>query len=115
MLFTSSDVSTIFANVLKTKHYSDQLGQLQQTDKVLEESGLADIDKNVTHAEVIYLKEKGFIDGKRFLGSVYPPNIIITSYEVDAVVIRMLDRSRTESEFEDIYCNELSKRNPLNR
>jgi hypothetical protein len=70
---------------LYQKHYSDQLGHPQHTDKVIEESGLSSINKPDVYGDVVYLKDKGLIKGQSALGYAYPPWITITSYGIDTV------------------------------
>jgi hypothetical protein len=70
---------------LYNKHYSDQLGHQQQTDKVIEESGLSNIDKNEVYGDVVYLENKGLVKGQSALGYAYPLWMIITSYGIDTV------------------------------
>lgn len=72
-------------HTLYQKHYSDQLGHAQQTDKVIEESGLSSINKPDVYGDVVYLKDKGLIKGQSALGYAYPPWITITSYGIDTV------------------------------
>ena len=63
---------------LYNKHYSDQLGHYQQTDKIIEDSGLS-------HGDIVYLENNGLIKGQSALGHAYPPWIIIISRGIDAV------------------------------
>ena len=72
---------------LYNKHYGGQPGHPQQTDKVIEDAGLSNIDKNEAYAEVVYLKDRGLINGQSIVGYAYPPyvTITITSYGIDIV------------------------------
>ena len=70
---------------LYEKHYSEELGHHQQTDKVIEESGLSKEDKNDVYGDVVYLENKGLIKGQSALGHAYPQWMIITSYGIDTV------------------------------
>jgi hypothetical protein len=72
--------------VLYQKHYGGQLNQLQTTDKVIEEAGLGDVDKNVVTGDIVYLKDKHLVNGtKTPLGYAYPPWMTITSSGIDFV------------------------------
>jgi len=70
---------------LYQKHYSEELGRQQQTNKVIEESNLSSIDKAKISGDVVYLKAKGLIEGQTFLGYAYLPWITITSYGIDTL------------------------------
>lgn len=70
---------------LYKKHYSDQLGHHQQTDKVIEESGLSSVSKSDVYGDVVYLEDKGLIKGQSAFGHAHPLWIIITSYGIDTV------------------------------
>jgi hypothetical protein len=72
-------------HVLYQKHYSDQLGHLQQTDKVIEESRLSGVSNTDAYADVVYLKDKGLIKGQSTLGQPFPQSITITSYGIDTI------------------------------
>lgn len=72
-------------HTLYQKHYSDQLGHLQQTEKIIEESRLSDASKADKHGDVVYLEGKGLIKGQSALGYAYPPWITITSNGIDVV------------------------------
>jgi hypothetical protein len=70
---------------LYKKHYSDQLGHLQQTDKAIEESGLSSVSRSDIYGDVVYLKDKGLIKGESPSGYAYPLWIVITSHGIDTV------------------------------
>jgi uncharacterized protein YheU (UPF0270 family) len=76
-------------NILHTlyqKYYSPELEQAQDTEKIIQESGLGDIDKNqVAGGDIVYLENKNLINGMPLIGHVYSPWIKITSYGVDSV------------------------------
>jgi hypothetical protein len=71
--------------ILYLKHYSDQLGQPQVTNKVIEEAGLEYVEKNMVYGDIVYLKESNLITGTNVLGQAYPYTLIITSRGIDRV------------------------------
>ena len=75
-------------NILYTlyqKHYSPELEQPQDTEKIIQESGLENIDKNQVVGDIVYLEDKNLIKGMPLVGHVYSPWIKITSYGIDFV------------------------------
>jgi hypothetical protein len=72
-------------HALYQKHYSPQLQHLQNTGKIIEEAGLANIDKYEVTGDITYLEEKHLIKGNSFIGDTYPPWVKITSYGIDFV------------------------------
>jgi hypothetical protein len=49
---------------LYLKYYSDQLGHLQPTQHIIEESGLQKINKNEVNGNLMYLSERGYLKGE---------------------------------------------------
>jgi preprotein translocase subunit Sec63 len=70
---------------LYQKHYSPELEQPQDTEKIIQESGLENIDKNQVVGDIVYLEDKNLIKGMPLVGHVYSPWIKITSYGIDFV------------------------------
>ncbi len=62
---------------LYIKHYSEQLGNPQVTNKVIEEAGLEYVEKNMVYGDIVYLKESNLITGMNVLGQPYPYTLII--------------------------------------
>jgi hypothetical protein len=86
--FTNVNHQQIRFNILHTlyqKHYSPELEQPQDTEKIIQESGLGDIDKNQLAGDIAYLEDKNLIKGMSLVGHVYSPWIKITSYGIDSV------------------------------
>lgn len=51
-------------HALYQKHYSNrQLGQLQNTDKIIQEAGLEYIDKNDVGVDIVYLESNYLLKG----------------------------------------------------
>ena len=72
-------------STLYQKHYSEQLGHPQDTEKIIQEAGLNNINKNDVNGDVVYLEDKRLITATKLLGHDYPPSISITSYGIDFV------------------------------
>ncbi len=73
-------------STLYQKHYSEQLGHPQNTEKIVQEAGLNNINKNDVDGDVVYLEDKCLIKAAmKPIGHVYPPFISITSYGIDFV------------------------------
>jgi hypothetical protein len=70
---------------LYQKHYSNELGHKQRIDKIIEGSGLQDIHRNAIYGDVIFLLNKGLIEGKHYLGDSYPNHVKITKNGIDQV------------------------------
>jgi hypothetical protein len=70
---------------LYLKHYSDELGQPQITDKVIQEASLEYVERNMVNGDIVYLKERNSIQGNYIIGQSYPYAIIITSEGIDKV------------------------------
>jgi hypothetical protein len=110
---------------LYQKHYSEDLGHHQQTNKVIEESNLSSIDKAEIYGDVVYLKDKGLIKGQTFLGYAYPPWITIISYGIDTVensvgnFIQNVDTANVEQpvkdEIKDISKEDYSTREKIKK
>jgi hypothetical protein len=95
-------------HTLYQKHYSPQLQHPQNTDKVIEEDGLANTDKYEVMGDIVYLEEKHLIKGNSFLGDKYPPWVKITSYGIDFVE-RVFERFVQNLEKENIDNESKSK------
>jgi hypothetical protein len=73
-------------STLYQKHYSEQLGYPQNTEKIIQEAGLSEIAKSDVNGDVVYLEDKRLIKAAmKPLGHAYPPFITITSYGIDFV------------------------------
>jgi hypothetical protein len=70
---------------LYLKHYSDQLGHPQVTERVIEEAGLQYVEKTMVFGDIVYLKEGNLIKGMDILGQAYPYTLSITSKGIDKV------------------------------
>jgi hypothetical protein len=80
----------------------------QNTDKVIEETGLANTDKYEVTGDILYLEEKHLIKGNSFVGDTYPPWVKITSYGIDFVE-RVFERFAQNLEKENIDNESKSK------
>lgn len=70
---------------LYLKYYSDQLGHLQPTEHVIEESGLQRVPKNEVNGNLLYLSERQYLKGEYYLGSVEPAALMITTNGIDYI------------------------------
>jgi hypothetical protein len=93
---------------LYQKHYSPELERAQDTEKIIRESGLGDIDKNQVAGDIVYLENKYLIKGVPLIGHIYSPWIKITSYGIDFVDM-VVDRFTRNFENENIDYESKSK------
>lgn len=71
---------------LYDKHYSDQLGHPQAVDRMIQETELNNVDKNIIYGDIIYLVDSGFVTSMAHpLGYAYPPWIKISNYGIDRI------------------------------
>jgi hypothetical protein len=80
-----NEIRLKFLHTLYQKHYSPELLQPQVTENIIQESGLGDIDKNHVAGDIVYLEEKGLINGSPVIGHKYSPNVRITVYGIDFI------------------------------
>jgi hypothetical protein len=90
-----------FLHTLYQKHYSPELLQPQNTENIIQESGLGDVDKNQVAGDIVYLEEKHLIEGTPLIGHKYSPNVRITVYGIDFVQ-KVFDRVNRDLESENI-------------
>jgi hypothetical protein len=105
------DHNEIRFKILQTlyqKHYSPELEQPQVTEKIIQESGLGDIDKNHVAGDIVYLENKYLIKGMPLIGHIYSPWIKITSSGIDFVEM-VIDRFTRNFENENIDNESKSK------
>jgi hypothetical protein len=71
---------------LYNKYYGGQTGKLHSAEKIIQETELKNIDRNLINGDIAYLYSSDLVTGKRSIGNGgYPPSIIITNKGVDLV------------------------------
>jgi hypothetical protein len=70
---------------LYQKYYGGQLKRYQNTEEIIKESGLDNIDRNIVLGDITYLKDSCLIVGLGVSGSAHPPHIRINTSGIDRV------------------------------
>ena len=71
---------------LYNKYYGGQTGKLHSAEKIIQETELKNIDRNLINGDIAYLYSSDLVTGKRSIGNGgYPPSIIITNKGIDLV------------------------------
>jgi hypothetical protein len=71
---------------LYNKYYGGQTGKLHSVEKIIQETELKNIDRNLINADIAYLYSSDLVTGKGTIGNGgYPPSIIITNNGIDLV------------------------------
>ncbi|MGB5090740.1 MAG: hypothetical protein WBN72_07335 [Nitrososphaeraceae archaeon] len=71
---------------LYNKYYGGQTGKLHSVEKIIQETELKNIDRNLINGDIAYLYSSDLVTGKRSIGNGgYPPSIIITNKGIDLV------------------------------
>ena len=71
---------------LYIKYYGGQTGKLHSVEKIIQETELKNIDRNLINGDIAYLYSSDLVTGKRNIGNGgYPPSIIITNKGIDLV------------------------------
>ena len=71
---------------LYNKYYGGQTIKLHSVEKIIQETELKNIDRNLINGDIAYLYNSDLVTGKASIGNGgYPPSIIITSNGIDLV------------------------------
>ena len=71
---------------LYNKYYGGQTGKHHHVEKIIQETELKNIDRNLINGNIAYLYSSELVTGKRIIGNGgYPPSIIITKNGIDLV------------------------------
>lgn len=70
---------------LYNKHYGEELGHYHSVEDIRNNPQLKDIDKHLVYGDVVYLQDKGLVDGVVSIGDTYPTPIKITAFGIDIV------------------------------
>jgi hypothetical protein len=71
---------------LYNKHYSGEFGTYQSIDGIVRETELRAIERNLIRGNVDYLKDSGFIKGRRMINNYgYPKSVVITNYGIQTI------------------------------
>ena len=105
-------------NILHTlyqKHYRYQIEYPQNTDEIIKEAGLGDIDKDDVAGDIVYLEGKYIIKGEPLIGKKYSLWIKITSAGIEFVekvidrFIENIENTRADNDEAKFKVKELSK------
>ncbi len=70
---------------LYNKHYGKELGHHHNVEDIITKTRLKNIDRDLIYGDIVYLKDKGLVDGVISIGDTYPTHIMITAYGIDVV------------------------------
>ena len=71
---------------LYNKHYGGELGKYQVVDKIIPDTELKNVERNLVIGDVAYLYDGKFIKGTPIMKELgYPTSILIANYGIDAV------------------------------
>ena len=71
---------------LYNKYYGRQTGKHHHVEKIIQETELKNIDRNLINGNIAYIQQCELVTGKRIFGNGgYPPSIIITKNGIDLV------------------------------
>lgn len=91
---------------LYNKHYSGELGKYQYIDEIVRETELRDIERNLIRGNVDYLKDSGFIKGRRIIDNYgYPNSVVITNYgiqTIENVIKQIIKEIKSQQDNEDV-------------
>jgi hypothetical protein len=92
-------------------YYGGKRYDVQQTEHVIKQAGLAEVDKNDVYGDLVYLQRKKLIDTMQPLGMTFPMTMIINEKGIDAVesimeqsisTLRQADDSETKKNLDTI-------------
>jgi hypothetical protein len=71
---------------LYNKYYGGQTRKLHSIEKIIQETELKNIDRNLINTDIAYLFSSDLVTGKGTIGNAgYPPSIIIINKGIDLV------------------------------
>lgn len=78
-----------FLRVLYEKYYGGHARLPLNPTEIIKEAGLDSINQNLVNGDVIYLRDKGLVNGEYTLGPTLPYYVTISSYGIDTVEMIM--------------------------
>lgn len=88
------------------KHYSGEFGKYQSIDGIIRETELRAIERNLIRGNVDYLKDSGFIKGRRMINNYgYPKSVVITNYgiqTIENVIKQIIKEIKIQQDNEDV-------------
>src|SRR5438132_63710 len=72
-------------HILYEKYYDGGLMRTYSIEDVIKESGLETVERNLVLGDILYLKNKGFVNGDMQLGVPHPTAIGIETFGIDTL------------------------------